>query len=197
MLKYFSLLIVCFSLTACFEQQNTLLYNVSQDNANQVILLLGQADITATKVQQKDNTFNVMVNNSSELKALNILSTSGSPRNQYQSLGEVFKKDGFISSPLEEHARLEFAINQQISSMLADIDGIISIKTAIGLPELNTNIWQETPDKPTASVFIKYSQGSRLYMYTNQIKSLVSHAVPGLTADQVDVMMIEVKNDFK
>lgn len=195
MFKHFLSIILCSFLTACYTNKIILFYSLSQVSANQIILQLEQNNIHADKQIQKDGTFDIMILSNDQLSALKILNKEGGIKAEYSNLGTVFKKDGFISSPLEEHARLEYALDQEISDMLSQIDGILVIKTEVGLPIPNDNLWQSEAPHPSASVLIKYRSGSKVDLYANRIRDLVTHSIPGLHSDQVDILMVEQHDD--
>lgn len=183
-------------LSGCYAAQEQLLYNISQDNANRILFQLQQHGINAHKELQKDGSFNISVPNEKQTQALQILDNIGGGLTpEYTNLGSVFKKDGFISSPLEEHARLEYALDQEISAMLSEIGGVIVVKTEVGLPAPNDNLWQSSASEPTVAVLIKYRSGSEVTLYASKVKSLVSHSIPGLSVERVDVLMVEQKDD--
>jgi type III secretion protein J len=189
------LLVLVFSLTAIMAGCGggvVILEGVTQDTANSVVLILGQNRIEADRVIRKDGTYNITVSSNNQIQALAILKANGQPEQAFTSLGEVFKKDGFISSPLEEQSRFIYALDQQISDMLSQFDGVISVHTDISLPAPSDNLWQTETVRPAASVLIKYKQGYRLDLYSNRIKQLVTNAVPGLTQDKVTVLTVPV-----
>ncbi|MBP9743684.1 MAG: EscJ/YscJ/HrcJ family type III secretion inner membrane ring protein, partial [Burkholderiales bacterium] len=122
------------------------------------------------------------------IRALGILHMNGSPSQQYNTMGDVFKKDGFISSPLEEQGRFIYALQQQIEKMISQIDGVIDVECQVSLAPSTDNLWQNDQVKPAAAVFIKYKNGYRLDLYVNRIKQLVANSVPGLSPDRVEVL---------
>ncbi len=180
---------------ACSDNKIELLNGLSQDAANNVILTLGNHDIDSSKNVQKDGTYIIHVPSLQKLKALNILKDNGLPEHDFTNLGTIFKKDSFISSPLEEHSRFLYALNQEISSLLSSLNGIIDVKTIVNLPAPNDNLWQSQAPVASASVLIKYQQGERIDLYINRIKTLVANAVPGLTIDHVEVITLMQKDN--
>lgn len=188
-------LIIAISITACDGSKVQLVDVADQDAANEIVLLLGNNGIDTNIQQQKGGRIIVFVDKDKQNKALNLLNANGMPHNTYSNFGEVFKKDSFISSPLEEHSRFLYALDQEIASMLSVINGVVDVKTIVNVPAPNDNLWQTTPPQPTASVIIKYRQGERIDLYVNRIKNLVSNAVPGLTPDRVEVVMLLQKDN--
>lgn len=190
--QFFKILIIFtfFILVACNNGPVVLVNGVNQDIANSIVLQLGQSDINANKTLQKDGSYSISVAKNKEFEALSILSRNGQPNKTYVSLGEVFKKDSFISSPMEEHARLLYALDQEISGMLSILNGVVEVKTRISIPTPSDNLYQSETIKPSAAVIIKYKQGERIDLYLTRIKNLVSDAVPGLTPDRVEILTI-------
>ncbi len=193
--KSILLIIVSLVIVACHGNQVVLLRNLSQNDANLVILSLGKNDINADQDINKDGSINIEVFKSDQIKALSILNNLGEPTTQFQTLGQIFKKDGMISSPLEEQARFIDALNQEISAMLSKLDGVISVSAQVSLPQANDDLWHGDDGHPSASVLIKYLPSSHLDIYSNRIKELVANSVPGLKAENVQVMLQSVKED--
>lgn len=193
-LKCSCLGVMILSLLACSESRVDIVNGVNQKSANSIILDLEQSHITTTKLQAKDGTYSIQVPKNKQMEALAILKQNGEPFSDYVSIGTIFKKEGFISSPLEEHARLIYALNQEIDNMLMSISGVIQVKTQVSLPLPNDNLWQTDLPHSSASVLIKYKPGSRIDLYLARMKNLVANAVPGLTPDRVEIITVQ-QND--
>ena len=182
------------AIVACSDSKVYLIRDISQTNANSAILLLEQNSIETQEEIQKDGTYNILISNKDKVSALKLLNQSGLPRVSFTTLGEEFKKDGFISSPMEEQSRYIFALQQEISNTISQINGVISVNTQISLPPPSDNLWQGSVVYPSASVLIKYMHGYRVDLYTNKLKALITNSIPGLTADRVSILMISVNN---
>ncbi len=193
-LKYGYLCIMMLSLLACSESRVDIVNGVNQQSANSIILDLEQSHISTTKTHQKDGTYSIQVPRKKLMDALAILKQNGEPFSDAVSMGTVFKKDSFISSPLEEHARLIYALNEAINNMLMGISGVIQVKTQVSLPLPNDSLWQTDTPRSSASVLVKYKPGSRIDLYILRMKNLVANAVPGLTPDRVEIITVQ-QND--
>lgn len=167
-----------------------ILEGLTQDVANNVVLILGQENIIANKQFEKGGVYTVTVRKSEEVEALSVLKANGLPNKIYASMGEIFKKDSFISSPMEEQGRFIFALQQEISQMLSQMHGVVSVQTQVSLPPPADDLWRSDTIKPAASVLIEYQRAYHLTLYTNRIKELVANSVPGLTADRVEVVFM-------
>ena len=189
-----ALLVSASSLFAgCARQDSVVLQGLSQAEANRVVVLLAENNITASKTMVKDGTYAIGTNSRDQIAALQLLNTNAEPKEAYTTLGEVFKKDGFISSPLEEHARFVYAMSQDLQKTIGLIDGVLTVRVHVSLPLPSDNLWTSESDKPSASVLIKYKNGYRIDLLSSRIKMLVSKSVPGLTADMVEVLPLQRK----
>ena len=119
------LLLACaFALVACSARVD-LLGAVPEDEANEVLAALLKADIDAGKTAGKEGMVGVQVSGLQVAQALQVLRDNGLPRERFAGMGQIFKKEGLISSPLEERARYIYALSQELSSTLSQIDGVL------------------------------------------------------------------------
>lgn len=194
-LLFISFVFVSFLATGCVKNTVAVLQGVTQDDANRIVFELSYYNIDAEKVQQKDG-YDILVPANKSMQALKILQDDNEPRQKYSSLGDIFKKDGFISSPLEEQARYTYALNQEIEHSISMIDGVTNVRVIVSLPLPTNSLWRAEVQKPAASVLIKFKQGYRIDLLASRIKLLVSNSVPGLSPDMVEVLPLQRKSDF-
>src|SRR3569832_728591 len=97
---------------------------MSERDANEVIESLAEAGIPARKVPAKEG-IGVEVPQPSVARAIGHLSNEGLPHERRSSMGDVFRKEGLISSPLEERARYLWALSQELSEAVSQIDGVM------------------------------------------------------------------------
>ena len=87
-------------------------------------------------------------------RAVRTLEAAGLPRVARATLGDTFRKEGVISTPLEERARYIYALSQELETTLSNIDGVIVARVHVVLPE---RVAPGEPVQPaSASVFIKH-----------------------------------------
>ena len=182
-------------LSACSDSQIYLFKNLTEENSTEITLLLGENNIKTFVDVGKDGGYNLAVLEKNKIPALTILAQNGLPKKPLVSLGDEFKKDGFISSPMEEQARYVYALQQEIAHTLMQINGVISVNVQISLPPPSDNLWQGSVIVPATSVLIKYMPGFRVDLYNNKIKVLVSNSVPGLTPDRVSILLINADSE--
>ena len=146
--------------------------------------------ISAEKVAAKSD-FSIAVEEKQIVQALEILRENSLPREDFQSLGQVFSAQGMISSTTEEQARLAYALSQELADTLSRIDGVLTARVHVVLGQTDLGTGNVTP--PSAAVFLRHtpeSQATRLIPY---IRELAANAVPGLMQDKVSVMLVPVR----
>ncbi len=162
----------------------SLFSGLTEREANDMIAVLQRADISASKTVDKEGV-SIMVDEGSFGEAVEILNQHGLPQERFVGLGEVFKKDGLISSPTEERARFIFALGQELSHTLSEIDGVQTARVHVVVPENNSPLEKFKPS--SASVFIRHQAGIDLNSLVSQIKTLVTNSIEGLVYDKVSV----------
>jgi len=185
---FFILMLLC--LTAC-SRTVELQTNIPENDANEMVGVLLKAGVFAEKKTTKEGA-TVLVPEADIGQAMSILTANGLPRKQISGLGEIFKKDGMISTPLEERARYIFGLSQELEKTLSQIDNVVSARVHVVLPE---RIAPGEPIMPSASaVFIKYRKGLDVDLMTPRIRNMVSNSIPGLAdlaKDKISIVFVE------
>lgn len=177
--------VLCTALLAgCGSQE--LYSQLSERQANEMVALLRASGIDADK-QVQEGRFSVVAPRSDFAEAVRLLNAQGYPRENFDSMGKVFKREGFVSSPLEERARLMHAMSQEISNTLASIDGVVAARVHLVVPERHPLM--DKPQPAAASVFIKHRPDKDLSGQVTQIKALVVNSLEGLSYDNVTVAL--------
>lgn len=153
---------------------------LSEQEANEVIAELADKHIRAQKVPAKDGV--VIVVNAADIgRAVRTLEAVGLPRVSRTTLGDTFRKEGVISTPLEERARYIYALSQELEATLSNIDGIIIARVHVVLPE---RIAPGEPVQPaSASVFIKHDHRLDPDNILARVRRMVSSSIPGMTTE--------------
>jgi len=169
-------------------RQVELLSNENERDANDVLAVLSDSGISVQKTPGKDGAINLTVDQSNVARAIDVLNAAGMPRERRTTMGDVFRKEGLISSPLEERARYLWALSQELSETISQIDGVLRARVHVVLPERSTGGEPALPS--SAGVFVKYRRGADLEDSVPQIKKLVAAAIPGLSVDKVSVVLV-------
>lgn len=150
---------------------------LSEQDANEVIAELADKQVRAQKNPTK-NGVSVSVNTLDISRAVNVLEAAGLPRATRSTLGEIFRKEGVISTPLEERARYIYALSQELEATLSKIDGVIVARVHVVLPE---RIAPGEPVQPaSASVFIKHNTRLDPDSIQSRVRRLVASSIPGM-----------------
>ncbi len=173
-------------LTACGKVD---LYNgLSEVQANEVAAALLAQQIGADKRRADDKKgWVVSVAKADMADAMRVLSGAGLPRREYQSLGDVFAKKGFVSSALEEKARYVHGLSQELAQTLTAIDGVRDARIHIAMPERDALTAEAKPS--SASVVIVVHPGASITSRETDIKAIVKDGIEGLD----DVNKVTVK----
>lgn len=158
--------------------------DLDEQQANEMLALLLTHGIGARK-SRSDKLWLLEIDESELPAAMEILRSRGYPREEFDSLGQVFEKEGFVSSPLEERARLLHGLSQELSHTLAQIDGVVVARVHLAIPERHALSEARSPS--SASVFIKHRADAEIAMQTAAIKALVVNSVEGLPYENVTV----------
>ncbi len=190
MSRSLSLLLAVFLITGCESQ--SLYTQLTEREANQILALMFKAGMPAEKISEKDETFAVHTEKAHFAEAMALLQRNGLPPDRYDSLGSVFEKEGFVSSPLEERARLNHALSQEISQTISSIDGVLSARVHLAVPEQDPLSKVKRPS--SASVFIKHRVDVALDDQVMKIKALVVDGMENLSAENVTVALFPAIN---
>lgn len=166
-----------------------LLTDIPESEANEVLAALLEANIRARKIAGREGMVTLQVEQSKMSRAIATLEAEGLPRERYARMGEVFRKEGLISSPLEERARYLWALSQELSATIAYIDGVVKARVHVVLPERSSGSDPAMPS--SAAVFIKYRHGYNIDDSIPQIKRLVANSIPGLSNEKVSVVLLQ------
>ncbi|WP_157265952.1 type III secretion system inner membrane ring lipoprotein SctJ [Azohydromonas aeria] len=171
-------------LAGCNDQE--LYGQLSERQANEMVAVLRSAGIEAEK-QGQAGVFSIRTARDDFPAAVRALSAQGYPRAEFDSMGTIFKREGFVSSPLEERARLVHAMSQEIANTLTSIDGVVQARVHLVMPERHPLADKAVP--AAASVFIKHRPDKDMTAQVAQIKALVVNGIEGLPYDNVTVAL--------
>jgi type III secretion protein J len=170
-------------LAACGDQ--TLYAKLDERQANDMVSTLRLAGVPASK-RAKEDGFEVLTAEADFARAVQILKAQGLPREDFDSLGKVFKREGFVSTPVEERARLMHALSQELSHTLTSIDGVLQARVSLVVPERHPLSDKVQPS--SASVMIKHRPGFNVEALLPKVRALVVNSVEGLPYESVSVV---------
>ena len=181
-----AVLLACLVLAGCGGA--ALYSNLEEQQANQVMAALLEAGINADKNPAADKKgWEVRIAEGDFPMAMQVLHSKGLPRRQSQTLGELFKKEGFASSALEEKARYIFGLQEAMRQKLLKLDGVVDADVSIALPDRDP-LGGEARES-SASVFIYQAPGVDLRDRETDLKVGVKDGIEGLD----DVNKVTIK----
>ncbi|MGI4937767.1 MAG: type III secretion system inner membrane ring lipoprotein SctJ [Janthinobacterium lividum] len=174
------LLILLLVLGGCTKMAN-LQVGLTDNDANEMVLVLTRIGIAVEKQKNKEGV-TLVVKEEEISRATEAMNAAGLPRRNLSNLGEVFKKQGMISSPMEERIRYIHGLSEELESTLRQFDNVISARVHVVLPE---RIAPGEPIQPSsAAVFVKYRAPMDEDVVTPRIRRLVASSIPGLANDE-------------
>ena len=183
-------LLLALLLAACGKVE--MFSTLQEREANEILAVLMRAGIVAEKVPGKQGNVAVRVPSDRLPEAVEVLNRAGLPRERFATMGELFRREGLISSPAEERVRYIFGVTQELSRTLNGIDGVLSARVHVVMPN-NDPLAGSRPS--SAAVMIRHLPGSQVEGAVPQVKELVVNAIEGLTYDRVSVVLVRAAEE--
>ncbi|WP_374941017.1 type III secretion system inner membrane ring lipoprotein SctJ [Xylophilus ampelinus] len=162
----------------------------AEADANQMVAALLTAGVPAWKESPDGGkTWSVQVDEGAMVQAMEVLRSNGLPEERHANLGELFKKEGLISTPTEERVRFIHGVAEELSETILKVDGVLTARVHIVLPQ--NDPLASAPRPSSASVFVKYRADANLSALVPAIKNMVARSVEGLVYDNVAVTLVQ------
>ncbi|WP_432726918.1 type III secretion system inner membrane ring lipoprotein SctJ [Variovorax sp. W6] len=165
--------------------------NLNEQEANEIVAALSAEGIEAGKSRVEGNNWQVEVDESRMGTALDVLRAQGLPHERFATMGEVFQKQGLVSTPSEERMRYIYAVSQELSQTLRNVDGVVSARVHVVIPANDPLSEKMRPS--SAAVFIKHRPDVDIRLLAPAVKEMVAHSIEGLTHDQVSLSLFEAR----
>jgi type III secretion protein J len=163
--------------------------NLGEREANAMLAVLLRDGIPASRQVQDNGQLKVVVDEKRFAQAMAVLDDAGLPGQTFSNMGEVFKGNGLVSSPVQERAQMVFALSEELSHTVSQIDGILSARVHVVLPD--NDLLKRVISPSSASVLVRYDPRTDINVLIPQIKTLVANGISGLGYDGVSVTAIK------
>lgn len=192
-----SLPVLLVALAGCASE--TVVHGISEKEANQVIELLADNDISAQKLTNsagREVVYDIAVPSSQRIEAIRALNEHEMPRRRDRGYKEIFAESGLIPTSSEEKAKRLAALEGEIERQLKLVDGVLDVEVQIVAPEESAlRTTREQEPSTTASVTMKYlprADGKRP-MTEPEVQAVVAAGVEKLMPENVVVLMRPVE----
>ncbi|KPB27084.1 type III secretion system inner membrane ring lipoprotein SctJ [Pseudomonas amygdali] len=163
--------------------------NLGEREANAMLAVLLRDGIPASRKVQDNGQLKVMVDEKRFVQAMAALDDAGLPGQSFSNMGEIFKGNGLVSSPVQERAQMVYALSEELSHTVSQIDGILSARVHVVLPD--NDLLKRVISPSSASVLVRFDPRTDINVLIPQIKTLVANGISGLGYDGVSVTAIK------
>lgn len=200
MKKLLFVFLISMFLAGC-ESNTSIVNNVEEREANEIVVFLASKNIAAQKVQTTTEaaggvtqiSYDIYVDKNKQVDAMSILNQHGLPRIKGTNLLTLFAKSGLMTSDKEETIRYQAGIEEELKNIIRKIDGVIDADVRISFPSEQAGglgIGETTQTKVKAAVYVKH-QGvldDPNQHLDSKIKRLVAGSIENLSYDDVSVI---------
>lgn len=187
-LRWIAALVLLFALAGC---KVALYSHLNEQEANEIVAALSAEGIDASKNRLEGSNWQVEVEEGRMGSALELLRAQGLPAERYATMGEVFQKQGLVSTPSEERMRYIYAVSQELAQTLRNVDGVVAARVHVVIPANDPLGDKIRPS--SAAVFIKHRPDVDIRLLAPAVKDMVAHSIEGLTHDQVSLSLFEAR----
>lgn len=169
------------------DRKAVLFSGLEERQANPVLAALMSNAIPCEKSPgAEENTWTVTLNSSKDFaRAVEICQERGLPERVFKGVSETFRKTGMVSSPTEERIRFMDALSQDLSRTISEIDGVVSARVHVVLP--NNDPFAKNTLPSSAAVAIRCRYDVDMTDVLPQIKNLVMNSIEGLAYEKIAV----------
>lgn len=173
-------------LMACNE--NNLLENLTQQQANQVLAILQQYDISAHKQGGGKAGYTIAVNRAEATAALSIINLYQLPWSADIQIGQAFPESALVASPNAEQARVISLQEQRLEQSLRIIGQVVNAKVHISYPVFSNDSANKLSNVHVG-VIITHKGNIDESVFISQIKSLIKNSLSNIRYENISVVL--------
>ncbi|MBI2346573.1 MAG: hypothetical protein HYV03_06800 [Deltaproteobacteria bacterium] len=171
-----------------------LYHDLTEEDANEILVLLTQNRIEAKKVKevrQNQVTWTIEVDPKKIGDARSLLVEHNLPRRREAGLTGVYSKQGLIPTPDEQKARFLLALKGEIINSLESIPDVASAEVILNMPTAEEFASDKEESRPTASIVLKVrpTEQAMANLTEGKVQRFVANAVEKLDPRDVAVII--------
>jgi len=174
-------------------------HGLNEKDANEIRVVLSQQNIP-TKKEREDGqtvTWAILVPRGEVNRATELLVANHLPPDHQAGLAQTYATPSMVPTATEEKARYIGALQGELAQTLESIDGVLSARVNVNIP--NTSDLEDSSQRPmpSAAVVVTYRQvydaqgkpSDKPPLSEDKIKALVARAIPQLQVQNVEVAL--------
>jgi len=169
---------------------------LSEEDANEILVLLNENNIKATKkkeVRQNEIFWSIVVSDRDMARARGLLLQHNLPRHRELGLTGVYKEKGLIPTPDEQKARYLLALKGEIINSLERIPEVVDADVVLNLPTKDefASAEEKMKQRPTASVIVKLkpSETGTPSLTEAKVQEFVANSLEGMNPRDITVVL--------
>ncbi|EKC7685918.1 type III secretion inner membrane ring lipoprotein SctJ [Salmonella enterica] len=184
---FFISVISLFMITAC-DDDNYVLSNLSEQQANQTLAILHQYNVNAEKNGSLKSGYTINVDKNQITAALSIINQYQLPWQRELDFNQVFPNDSLVSSPDINRAKLISIQEQKLEQSLKIIDKVINAKVNISFP-LDMSDISGHQYTEHAAVLVTYQGDIDENIFMDRVKLLVKNSLDNIQYQDISVVL--------
>ncbi|MBS3050420.1 type III secretion system inner membrane ring lipoprotein SctJ [Enterobacter mori] len=173
-------------LAGCDNQM--LISELSQRQSNEVLAVLQENGIDATRRENGKLGDSVLVPHSDFVTAVDLLRQYNLPSKDPVEIIQAFPGDSLVASPQAERSRLLSLIEQRLEQSLLTIPGVVNARVHVSYP-LSSNNRVKQPQQ--VSSLVTYAGNEDPKILLNKIKLFLTNSFSETSYDNVSVVIVE------
>lgn len=173
-------------LSGCNDEK--VLDNLTQEQANQVLSVLQQHNISAHKNGNLKSGYAITVSPTENTAALSIINQYQLPWSANIQIGHAFPDSSLVSSPGAEQARIRSLQEQRLEQSLRIIDHIVNARVHISYP-YNANDLVTRQSTSHIGILISYRGEIDKNIFISQIKNFIKNSIDDVSYENISVVL--------
>lgn len=189
-------------LVAC--GQENLYQDLTERDANEILVVLYQEGISAEKVRvegTQEVTYTIQVPKDEIKQARRILVANNLPKKKELGFSGICQEKGLIPTPEEEKCRKLLALKGEIINSLERVPGVIDADVVLNIPEIDEFASEDAAKKkPTASAVVRVNKeqmGAGYEVREVNMQRFIANTVENLDPRDVTVIISYVESPAK